>query len=438
MQDSSLVQRLLLALARNAVRLYYRVSRLGGSVPASGPVILVANHPNGLVDPVLVAGVSARVVRFLGKAPLFDMPLLGAVLRGLRALPVYRAQDGADTRANERTFAAVFAALARGEVVCLFPEGKSHDEPALQALKTGAARMALGAEARSAWNLGVRIVPVGLVYRAKPSFRSRVAVWSGDALDVRDLAALYARDERAAVQELTERIAGGLRAVTLNLERWEDLPLLELAERILFSERAGRLERTQAFARALRTLRAREPARVDELGARISAFGTRLERLGLTAHDLPERLLLPYRAGAVARFVLCNVLLLFVGLPLAALGTLIWFLPHRLAGALPKRFATPDVLATARILAGAVFFPLWLSLLALGVGLRFGPDQAAVLALAAPLLGLAALSFRDWRSEVASEVRAFLCLASRSRLRELLATERVELAAELEALRARL
>ncbi|NOT31621.1 MAG: acyltransferase, partial [Planctomycetes bacterium] len=398
------MQRLLLALARRAVRTYYRVNRLGGGVPESGPVILVANHPNGLVDPVLVAGVSVRVVRFLGKAPLFDMPILGQVMRGLQALPVYRAQDGADTRANERTFAAVFAALARGEVVCLFPEGKSHDEPALQTLKTGAARMALGAEARAGWSLGVRIVPVGLVYRAKPSFRSRVAVWSGDALDVRDLAELYARDERAAVHELTERINAGLSAVTLNLERWEDLPLLELAERILFSERAGRLERVQAFARALRTLRAREPARVDELGARIAAFGTRLERLGLEAHDLPERLLLPYRSAAVARFVLRNVLLLFLALPLAALGTLIWILPHRLAGALPKRFATPDVLATARILAGTVFFSLWLGLLALAVGWRFGADMAAGLVLAAPLLGLAALAFRDWRAEVAREV----------------------------------
>src|SRR6185503_4225644 len=137
------VQRLLFGLARRAVRLYYRVSSLGGAVPASGPVVLVGNHPNGLVDPVLVAGASPRVVRFLGKAPLFDMPLLGQVLRGLEALPVHRAQDG-DTRGNVETFAAVYAALARGEVVCLFPEGKSHDEPALQTLKTGAARMALG------------------------------------------------------------------------------------------------------------------------------------------------------------------------------------------------------------------------------------------------------------------------------------------------------
>ena len=431
------MQSLLLRIARRAVRLYYRIQHLGGAVPEGGPVLLVGNHPNGLVDPVLVAGTTRRAVCFLGKAPLFELPILGRLLRGMEVLPVYRSQDGADTRANERTFEAVYAALTRGEVVCLFPEGKSHDEPALARLKTGAARMALGAEARAAEPLGVRIVPVGLVYRAKPSFRSRVAVWTGAPLPVEDLRALYGRDERAAVQALTERIAEGLRKVTLELERWEDLPLLELAERILFSERPGRLERLQAFARGLRELRARDPLPVDRVSARIAAFGERLARLGLEASDLPEVLQLP-RPGAVLRFVLRNLLILLLGLPLGALGALFWFLPNRLAGALPKRFTTPDLLATGRILAGALIFPLWL---ALGVALAavfLGGDQAALVALAAPPLGILALAIRDWRLRVVGDVHTFLRFATRTGLRASLLAERAELAPELESLRARI
>jgi hypothetical protein len=365
------------------------------------------------------------------------MPLLGSVLRGLRALPVYRALDGAGTSANTRTFEAVFAALERHEVVCVFPEGRSHDEPALAALKTGAARMALGAEARVGWSLGVRIAPVGLVYRAKPSFRSLVAVWTGTPFELRELRAEHERDERAAVLALTERIAAGLRAVTLELERWEDLPLLELAERILFDQREGRLERLQAFARGLRGLRAREPERIAALSARIAAFGARLERLGLEPNDLPERLALPYRPFAVLRYVARNLVVLGAGLPLAGLGAAFWFVPHRLAGALPKRFASADVLATARILAGAVFFPLWLAAFALGLALYADIAWAALLVLVAPPLGLAALAFRDRRAEVAREVRIFFGLVARRGLRGELLREREELAAELAALRAR-
>jgi 1-acyl-sn-glycerol-3-phosphate acyltransferase len=430
------VQRLLLALARRAVRVHYRVSYLGGSVPADGPVLLVGNHPNGLVDPVLVASTTPRTVRFLGKAPLFEMPLLGHVMRGLEALPVYRAQDGADTSANARTFEAVFAALARGELVCLFPEGKSHDAPALAELKTGAARMALGAEARQGGKLGVSIVPVGLVYRSKRRFRSRVAVWTGAPLAVQDLLELHRRDERAAVHALTERIAAGLGAVTLELEQWEDLPLLELAERILFDQREGRIERVRAFALRLRELRALDPARIDELGERIGAFGERLGRLGLSAKDLPEKLTLEYTPLAVARFLVSAALRLGLALPLAALGALVWFLPYRLIGTLAARFATSDTLATARILGGFVLFPLWLALLAGLAGWRFGVGPALALALGAALLGPVALAFRDWQRWARGEVRTFLRVASRRRLRELLVRERAALADELARLRA--
>lgn len=428
----------LLGIARRSVRLYYRVQHLGGSVPPAGPVLLVGNHPNGLVDPVLVAGTTPRAVRFLGKAPLLDMPVLGRILRRLEVLPVHRPQDGADPAENLATFEAVFAALGRGEVVCLFPEGRSHDEPSLARLKTGAARMALGAEARAGWSLGVRIVPVGLVYRAKPSFQSRVAVWTGAPLGIEDLRELHARDERAAVLALTARIADGLGAVTLDLERWEDLPLLELAERILFSERAGRLGRMQAFARGLRVLRTREPETIERLVQRIATFGERLNRLGLKPHELPGKLELVYRPLPVLRFVLQNLLLLLFGLPLAGLGALFWILPHRLAGALPKRFSSPDILATARILAGAVFFPLWLALLVALTWRVLGGAWALVLLLGAPPLGLLALAFRDWRRTVWDDVRTFLRSFSRVRLRSLLLAERTDLARALEELRARL
>jgi hypothetical protein len=172
-------------------------------------------------------------------------------------------------------------------------------------------------------------------------------------------------------------------------------------------------------------------------GERIACFRERLARLGLEAHDLPQKLEHPYRPGAVVAFALRSLAHACLGLPLAALGACLWFLPHRFVGWLPRRFATPDTIATARILAAFVFFPLWLALVATLTALAASWVWAGVLVLAAGPLGLAALAFRDWRLTTLGEVRTFLLLASRSQLRELLLAERAELARALEDLRTR-
>src|SRR5687768_16572205 len=131
-------------LARAVTRIFYRVDR-AGAVPAAGPVLLLPNHPNALLDPALVWATSGRDVRFLAKSTLFD-GALAPVLKGAAAIPVYRSLDqGVDASRNSESFAAVDRALAAGDAVCLFPEGVSHSTGRLLPLRTGAARMALSA-----------------------------------------------------------------------------------------------------------------------------------------------------------------------------------------------------------------------------------------------------------------------------------------------------
>ena len=133
-----------------AARVYYRFSVAGTQVPREGPVLLVANHPNSLLDPMLVAAVAGRRVRFLAKAPLFVDRKVGWLVRGADSIPVHRKADGeASMEGNVEMFSSVFAALAGGAAVAVFPEGISHNRPSLAPLRTGTAQIRYSKTARS-------------------------------------------------------------------------------------------------------------------------------------------------------------------------------------------------------------------------------------------------------------------------------------------------
>ena len=173
-------------------------------VPPGGGIIFVINHPNGLVDPALVFVSLIRRVSFLAKSTLFSIPVGGWLLRTLEGLPVYRRVDaGEDMSKNLRTFEVCRELLKRGRCIAIFPEGISHNETKLQPIKSGAARIALGALGVGSEEWGVRseeendsdhrllttdhslkIMSVGLFYTSKTAFRSEALIRYGEIFEV--------------------------------------------------------------------------------------------------------------------------------------------------------------------------------------------------------------------------------------------------------------
>ena len=220
-----------------AIRAYYRVTVAGARVPSEGAVLLVANHNNSLVDPALVVVAADRTVRFMAKEPLFRDPLIGWLVKGVGSVPVYRQQDDPTKLAqNLDSFRDVHKVLAAGDAVGIFPEGISHSSSKLAPLKTGAARIAIGAGQIIGHDFP--IIAMGLVFRDRDAFRSEAHIIITDPFRWDDLLVAGVED-REAVRELTRRIETAMRSVTVNLEAWEDEPLVRGAEQVWRRSGAG-------------------------------------------------------------------------------------------------------------------------------------------------------------------------------------------------------
>ncbi|MFL5351135.1 lysophospholipid acyltransferase family protein [Archangium sp.] len=417
------------AVVALTLRLFYRVKVNAPPAEPEGPVMFVGNHPNGLIDPALVFILTRRHVTFLAKEPLFRIPVIGALLRGLGALPVYRKQDNPSQMGkNEGTLDAARGALVAGGAITLFPEGKSHSEPQLAELKTGAARIALGAAKQGA---AVRIVPVGLTYADKHLFRSEVLIEVGAPIEVKDFLPADEAGDVDSVRRLTERIAEGLRSVTLNLEKWEDLPLIQLAEQ-LFAFRhkeAMDKERLKHWAQGLQLFRSEQPERFERLRGELMSYWRRLE---LVRAD-PTDLALEYRPASVTRFVLKNLALLVFGLPLSALGLALFYVPY-LIPRWASRKAELDIQATVKFLTAFVMALVWWGALTVGAWLWRGAPLGLPVLLGVPPLALFTLYFSERWRVVLRDVSVFFTLGSRARLKARLLTEGERLAAEVDQL----
>jgi glycerol-3-phosphate O-acyltransferase/dihydroxyacetone phosphate acyltransferase len=420
------------ALARFVLRIFFRrvevvgEERLPAVDPASGrrPLVLVANHVNGLIDPVLVLGALPLRPRFLAKSTLWKIPILAQILSAARSIPVHRRQDAPSTSpgalaSNDETFARCHEALAEGGSIALFPEGISHNEPALQPLKTGAARIVLEAEAKFG-PLGTRIVPVGLTFDERGRFRSRALVRVGEPIDPAPEISIYKDDPIAAGRALTARIDRALHQVTLNYTSWDEARLIGRAADLfarpgLLLPRGRTLAETfdlhRAFLEGYGEMKARCPEEVATAAQAVQDY----DRLLTAFHVRDDQVAAAYPVSPVARFVGRTLFRLLVYLPLAIVGTILNLLPYQIVRAIAGRSKDGDQKATLKVFPALAIYPVcWLAE-ALAVGYAWGGKAGILTFLLSLPTGYVAMLFDERRERFLREARAYLVLRTRGR-----------------------
>lgn len=410
-------------------------------VPAGGPVLLCVNHPNNFIDSLLVGRAVRRKVHYLATAAMFRNAIMARFLRACGAIPVYRKQDDPDKMdRNLDTFSACFATFARGRLVAIYPEGTTHSEVRVQRIKTGAARIALGYEADHPGEL--RMVPVGLSFEARKSFRGRVLVSFGEPILPGAYLAAYREDPVKAVDALTRDLQWAMEEQVVNIERIDDQRVVraveelyrdELAQQVMDSRGLRRrdvdpVRLSRSIADALQHFKAADPGRVEALWQHIRAYQALLaqyrirdEVVRARRQRLPARSKLVYSWDAIAGFPFFGYGVLVNGLP--------YFVPRWIA----RRMARKETdYATIRLLASIVAFPLFWGLETWLVARLAGGGWAALFALSLPLSGTIAYRYLIGAGWLRVRLRFAALAATQSQAARRLETERAEIVAELE------
>ncbi len=394
-------------LAWVVMRVFYRRVELSGTetYPADRPAVLVANHTNALADPIVLIARLPRLPRFLAASSWWKWAPVRWFFRLGGVVPIHRAQDGG-TAANRSIFAACHDALASGSHLAMFPEGGLNEGPALLPVKTGAARIALGAAADAGVG-GIVVVPVGMVYEDRGRFRSQVAIQLGIPIEIDPWVERYEADPRAAVQGLTQEIDERLRRVTVNHATWEESRLLErAATAVLADRRAGPL-RYMRHTELRRSLAA-AVARAGEDSEAVRGLADDLARYDadLRVLELPEASAGSLFAGSSASVRRRLEGQLVVLGPAAAFGVVANAPVALVLFGVSRAVRQPAWQATAKGLAGFLLCPMLWSAEAYAMR-RYGRRAVIATLVAAPVGGLGWIAWharwKQWRRLVRND-----------------------------------
>lgn len=398
-------------LVGTGIRLYYREIRILNQekLDHEGPAIIIANHPNTLMDAWIMGFINRRRVHFMAKATFFNSPLKRKLLSALGMIPINRQNDGVVAGvANKDSFEACYALLEKGEILVIFPEGTSYFERKLRELKTGTARIALEVESRNNGQLNLKVIPVGLNYLSADSFRGSVMVHVGKPVSVDSFLEEYKTNQGIAAKKLTARFRSELSRVFVTMTDNVKEQLVNQLTYLFdskYTEKKGvrqTLGILKQIQHRLDEITITAPWKIGEIQEQAGDLIKTLGFFGIR----PDFLDRPYRPVLYLRQTVQSYFFLLLTIPFFLFGFLHNFLPYYSIGKLvPKLTKEVEYHAPLVVLLGLLIYPIAYAGWCMGFIAVFHPSWPVIVlyTLSLPVTGLFAHFFVKYIRHLASK-----------------------------------
>jgi len=333
------------------------------NIPSSGPVVFVANHNSAFMDPIVLAVHIERTLYFLARGESFKSKLVSFFFGRLHMIPIYRPEITPElTHKNEQVFQKCFDHLKKGKTILIFPEGISKTERNLQKLKTGTARIVLGAEAQNDFKLNVKIIPVGINYSNPHHFRSDVFINVGVPIGVSEYHELYENNETTIVHKLTDEIRKKLKKLLIIVKDEKLNNLITQIENLYRSQLRDESQQihkaTQDFylskkiVKAVKYIQKKFPDKAMNFEIKISNYFNRIKQLKLRDTQI--------RVSSITIEIWTNIFYFVLGFPIFIYGYFTNVMPFKMAEYLSKKIIVrKDFVGSMKLAFGMFVFLLF-------------------------------------------------------------------------------
>ncbi len=358
----SRVTRFLQLIARTLAEIFFGRLQIQGRehLVSDAPAILVANHPNTFLDPLLITALAPGRLHYWAKSTLWRLPLAGSILDSLGAIPIYRRRDAEGGRDdNQRSMDLAVNKLLRGAHILIFPEGVSEPGLSLKPIKTGVARLGFHFMNQEKWESDLKVIPIALDYSEPTLFRTSVAIRIGKPISLAAFQAAYQQDSPTAVRALTDQLSESLKNMLPHLEvpELEDLVLRVqdlYGERVLqILDQSDMTSARKIICEAVNHYQRMDPDTVYLFARRLEVYYRERERLSTPENHEPIRMK--------------DLIKIMVSLfSFASYGLIVNWLPYRVTGRFVEWFSSAPVwVATAKLTFGTLVFAFYYLLVGL-------------------------------------------------------------------------